>query len=240
MKYDSSKDRKPKFTTISGLETKPMLESYKVKEDELGSPGEYPFTRGVYPSMYRGRPWTMRQFAGFGSPEDTNKRFHYLLEQGIDGLSTAFDMPTLMGYDSDHKMSRGEVGREGVSVSSIEDMERLFKGIKLSEVSTSMTINCTAPSVLAMYFAVAKRGGAKLEELAGTIQNDILKEFIAQKEWVSPPEPSVRLACDVIEFCTEHAPKFHPVSISGYHISCLLYTSPSPRDATLSRMPSSA
>jgi methylmalonyl-CoA mutase N-terminal domain/subunit len=168
--------------------------------------------------MYRGRLWTMRQFAGFGSPEDTNRRFRYLLEQGQTGLSTAFDMPSLMGYDADHKRSLGEVGREGVSVSSIEDMERLFAGIDLGSVTTSMTINCTAPIALAMYFAVARRRGIPLDRLGGTIQNDMFKEFIAQKEWISPPEPSVRLACDVIQFCASHAPRFNPISISGYHI----------------------
>ena len=168
--------------------------------------------------MYRGRLWTMRQFAGFGTPEDTNARFHYLLEQGQHGLSTAFDMPTLMGYDPDHQLSRGEVGREGVSVCHIDDMELLFDGIDLSTVSTSMTINCSATPVLAMYFALAKKQGIDLASLRGTIQNDILKEYIAQKEWICPPKPGVRLVVDTIEYCTEQVKQFHPVSISGYHI----------------------
>ena len=168
--------------------------------------------------MYRGKLWTMRQFAGFGSPEDTNRRFKYLLAHGQTGLSTAFDMPTLMGYDPDHPRSLGEVGREGVSVATIEDMETLFDGIDLSQVTTSMTINCTATVMMALYFALAKRRGIPFENLGGTIQNDMLKEFIAQKEWISPPKPSVKLVCDIIEFCSYSAPKFNPVSISGYHI----------------------
>jgi methylmalonyl-CoA mutase N-terminal domain/subunit len=168
--------------------------------------------------MYRGRLWTMRQFAGFGSPEDTNKRFKYLLEHGQTGLSTAFDMPCLMGYDPDHPKSRGEVGREGVSVSTIEDMDRLFDGIALDKITTSMTINCTATVAMAFYFALAKRRNIPLDKLGGTIQNDMLKEFIAQKEWICPPEPSVKLSCDIIEFCAGSASQFNPISISGYHI----------------------
>ena len=168
--------------------------------------------------MYRGKLWTMRQFAGFGTPEDTNKRFRFLLGQGQTGLSTAFDMPTLMGYDADHPRALGEVGREGVSVSSLADMEALFDGIPLADVTTSMTVNCSASVILAMYFAMAERRGVPLSALGGTIQNDMLKEFIAQKEWISPPEPSVRVIVDMIEFCAAHAPKWHPVSISGYHI----------------------
>ncbi len=217
-----TKERKSKFVTISDMEIPAVvgpedLEGWKPKE-KLGEPGQYPFTRGVQKTMYRGRLWTMRQFAGFGTPEDTNKRFHYLLEHGQHGLSTAFDMPTLMGYDADHQMSRGEVGREGVTVSTIADMERLFKGINLEEVTTSMTINCSAAPVLAMYFALGKRQGYDLQKMGGTIQNDILKEYIAQKEWISPPAPSVRIVCDMIEFCAKEAKKFYPVSISGYHI----------------------
>ena len=216
--YKEARLRKDKWETLSGRTLEPVYYSRDSELQEGELPGQFPFTRGVYPTMYRGRLWSMRQFAGFGSPEDTNKRFHYLLEQGITGLSTAFDMPTLMGYDPDHKLSRGEVGREGVSVATIEDMERLFEGISLGGVSTSMTINCTAPVALAMYFAVAKRQGVELGELRGTIQNDILKEFIAQKEWICPPKPSLGLCVDVMEYCAKFAKKFHPVSISGYHI----------------------
>jgi methylmalonyl-CoA mutase N-terminal domain/subunit len=185
---------------------------------EIGEPGAYPFTRGVYPTMYRTKPWTMRQFAGFGSAKDTNERFKYLLAHGSDGLSTAFDMPTLMGYDADSPRSLGEVGREGVSVSTIADMEVLFDGIRLDQVTTSMTVNCSASILLAMYFVVAERQGCKLADLGGTIQNDMFKEFIAQKEWISPPAPSIRIVTDMIEFCTREAPRWHPVSISGYHI----------------------
>lgn len=185
---------------------------------EIGRPGEFPYTRGVYPTMHRGRPWTMRQFAGFGTPRDTNERFKFLLARGQTGLSTAFDMPTLMGYDADHARSLGEVGREGTAVSTIDDMAELFDGIPLDEVTTSMTVNCSASIILAMYFAVAERRGIPMSKLGGTIQNDMLKEYIAQKEWISPPVPSVRVIVDMIEFCTQHAPRFHPVSISGYHI----------------------
>ncbi len=220
--YGSQKERLKEYTTISGTEVEALADASDLgsfsPEDSLGYPGEFPFTRGVQPSMYRGRLWTMRQFAGFGSPEDTNQRFHYLIEQGINGLSTAFDMPTLMGYDADHPMSEGEVGREGVSISSIDDMDRLFTGIDLGQVSTSMTINCTAAPVLAMYFALARRRGVPFSKVDGTIQNDILKEFIAQKEWISPPEPSVRITCDIIEYCSREVPRFNPVSVSGYHI----------------------
>ena len=210
------------FDTISGMEipalvTEDERENWN-SEEALGYPGLYPFTRGVQASMYRGRLWTMRQFAGFGTPEDTNNRFHYLLEHGQSGLSTAFDMPTLMGYDPDHELSLGEVGREGVSISTIDSMERLFEGIDLREVTTSMTINCSAAPVLAMYFAVGRRRGYDWNEMGGTIQNDILKEYIAQKEWICPPAPGVRLTCDIIDFCSEHAKRFNPVSISGYHI----------------------
>jgi methylmalonyl-CoA mutase N-terminal domain/subunit len=187
-------------------------------EEKLGNPGEFPFTRGVYPTMYRGRLWTMRMFAGFGTPEDTNRRFRFLLREGQTGLSTAFDMPALMGYDADHPRARGEVGREGVTVSTLADMERLFDGIPLDRVTTSMTINCTASVILAMYLAVAERHGVPWTEVGGTIQNDMLKEFSAQKEWICPPEPAVRIVVDMIEFCMERVPRFHPVSISGYHI----------------------
>ena len=220
--YLSQKERKSEYQSIS-FRKQPALASAETlgqfdHQQKLGFPGEFPFTRGVQASMYRGRLWTMRQFAGFGSPEDTNKRFKYLLEHGQTGLSTAFDMPSLMGFDADHPKSRGEVGREGVSVSTIDDMDRLFGGIALDQVTTSMTINCSATVVLAMYFALARRRGIALDRIGGTIQNDMFKEFIAQKEWISPPEPSVKLVCDVIEYCAQHAPRFNPVSISGYHI----------------------
>ena len=211
-----------RFTTVSDMAIEPVytpahLDPFRY-DQRLGDPGEYPFTRGAYPSMYRGKLWTMRQFAGFGSPEDTNARFRFLLGQGQTGLSTAFDMPTLMGYDADHPRARGEVGREGVTVSSLADMETLFAAIPLDRVTTSMTVNCTASVLLAMYFAMAERRGIPLTALGGTIQNDMLKEFIAQKEWISPPTPSVRVIVDMIEFCATHAPRWHAVSISGYHI----------------------
>ncbi len=187
-------------------------------ERDLGQPGHYPFTRGVYETMYRGRLWTMRQFAGFGSPEDTNRRFKYLLDHGVHGLSTAFDMPTLMGYDADHPLARGEVGIEGVNVSSLEDMEILFDGIPLEQVTTSMTINGPAIALLAMYVAVAEKKKITPDKLGGTIQADILKEFIAQKEWICPPAPSVRILMDMVEWCSKNMPRWHPVSVSGYHI----------------------
>src|SRR5207253_5407602 len=187
-------------------------------ERDIGMPGEYPYTRGVYPTMYRSKLWTMRQFAGFGTPEDTNQRFKFLLAEGQTGLSTAFDMPVLMGYDADHPRALGEVGREGVAVSTLDDMERLFDGIPLDKVTTSMTVNCTASVLLAMYLAVADKQGVPWSNVGGTIQNDMLKEYIAQKEWICPPEPAVRIVADMIEFCTKHVPRWHAVSISGYHI----------------------
>ncbi|MEK7432650.1 MAG: methylmalonyl-CoA mutase family protein [Cyanobacteriota bacterium] len=187
-------------------------------EDEIGNPGEYPYTRGIHTNMHRGKLWTMRQFAGFGTPEETNKRFKYLLEQGQTGLSTAFDMPTLMGYDSDHVMSEGEVGKEGVAVSSIEDMEILFKDIPLDKVSTSMTINGPACVLLALYVAVAEKQGVDPKQLRGTLQADILKEYIAQKEWLFPPRPSMKVMTDMMEFCKDNLPNFNSISISGYHI----------------------
>ena len=221
-RYAAQVERRKKYSSISFREQPDLVTPENGGaidyDSELGYPGEYPFTRGVQPTMYRGRLWTMRQFAGFGSPEDTNRRFKYLLAHGQTGLSTAFDMPCLMGYDPDHPRSVGEVGREGVSVATIEDMETLFEGIKLDKITTSMTINCTATVAFAFYFAVAKRRGLSFDKIGGTIQNDMLKEFIAQKEWISPPKPSVKLVCDVIEFCALSAPKFSPVSISGYHI----------------------
>ena len=219
--YKKGQERPVRFSTVSDLEVEPLYTPEDVSSDyasALGNPGEYPYTRGVYESMYRGRLWTMRQFAGFGLAEDTNKRFHFLLAQGQDGLSTAFDMPGLMGYDADHERSRGEVGREGVSVSSVHDMARLFDRIPLDKVSTSMTINCSASVLLAMYLVVAERQGVPWNKVAGTIQNDMLKEFIAQKEWISPPRPSIRIVTDMIEFCAKKVPRWHAVSISGYHI----------------------
>ena len=220
--YESAPERTDElFSTISGIENEPLSTPENVDVDharDLGYPGEYPFTRGVYPSMYRGRLWTMRQFAGFGTPEETNERFRYLTEHGQTGLSTAFDMPTLMGYDSDHARSLGEVGREGVAVDSLADMETLFGGIPLGDVSTSMTINSPAAIVLAYYVCVGEQQGVSRDKLRGTAQTDILKEYIAQKEWIFPPEPSMRLVVDMIEFCAREMPLFHPVSISGYHI----------------------
>jgi methylmalonyl-CoA mutase N-terminal domain/subunit len=220
--YDAVPEREGElFSTISGIENEPLQTPDTVDIDyerDLGYPGAYPFTRGVYPSMYRGRLWTMRQFAGFGTAAETNARFHYLLDHGQTGLSTAFDMPTLMGYDSDHPRSLGEVGREGVAIDSLEDMETLFAGIPLGEVSTSMTINSPAAILLAFYACVGEEQGVARERLRGTIQTDILKEYIAQKEYIFPPEPSMRLVTDMVEFCTREMPFWHPISISGYHI----------------------
>jgi methylmalonyl-CoA mutase, N-terminal domain len=219
--YEAKPERDALFTTISGLPLDPLATPDTVEVDyerDLGYPGVYPYTRGVYPSMYRGKLWTMRQFAGFGTAEETNRRFRYLLEHGQTGLSTAFDMPTLMGYDSDHAKSLGEVGREGVAIDSLEDMEHLFAGIPLDEVSTSMTINAPAAILLAFYVCVGEEQGVPRDRLRGTIQTDILKEYIAQKEWIFPPEPSMRLCVDMIEFCAREVPLWHPVSISGYHI----------------------
>jgi methylmalonyl-CoA mutase, N-terminal domain len=220
--YDASPEREGElFSTISGLENDPLYTAEDVAIDhdrDLGYPGVFPFTRGVYPSMYRGRLWTMRQFAGFGTAEETNERFRYLLEHGQTGLSTAFDMPTLMGYDSDHERSLGEVGREGVAIDSLADTETLFRGIPLGEVSTSMTINGPAAMLLAFYICVAEQQGVPRTELRGTIQTDILKEYIAQKEWIFPPEPSMRLVTDMVEYSAQELPRWHPISISGYHI----------------------
>ena len=219
--YKQGKERPMRFSTVSDIEIEPLYTPDDVKDNydaALGYPGMYPYTRGVYESMYRGRLWTMRQFAGFGLAEDTNARFRFLLSQGQDGLSTAFDMPTLMGYDADHERAIGEVGREGVSVTSIHDMTRLFDQIPVGKVSTSMTVNCSASALLAMYLVVAERQGVPWQQVSGTIQNDMLKEFIAQKEWICPPAPSLRIVTDMVEFCARKAPRFHPVSISGYHI----------------------
>jgi methylmalonyl-CoA mutase, N-terminal domain len=222
VRYASAPERVGEvFSTISGVENEPLYTAESVEVDDgrdLGFPGEFPFTRGVYPSMYRGRLWTMRQFAGFGTAEETNERFRYLLEHGQTGLSTAFDMPTLMGYDSDHPRAEGEVGREGVAIDSLLDMETLFAGIPLGEVSTSMTINSPAAMLLAFYVSVGEEQGVPRAALRGTIQTDILKEYIAQKEYIFPPEPSMRLVTDMVEFCAREMPLWHPISISGYHI----------------------
>ena len=211
-----------RFTTVSGepvqnLYTPDDIERINYLSD-IGFPGEYPYTRGIHQSMYRGKLWTMRQFAGFGTPEDTNERYHYLLSHGQTGLSVAFDLPTLMGRDSDDELSAGEVGICGVSVSSLADMEILFKGISLREVSTSMTINAPAAMMLAFYVAVAEKQGARTTDLRGTIQADILKEYIAQKEWIYPPRPSMKIVTDMIEYCSRELPQWNPISISGYHI----------------------
>jgi methylmalonyl-CoA mutase N-terminal domain/subunit len=214
-------EREAEFSTMSGHPVEPLYDESDLSgevEEKVGAPGEYPFTRGPYPSMYRGKLWTMRQFAGFGTVEETNERFHYLLDHGQTGLSTAFDMPTLMGYDSDHVRSLGEVGREGVAVDSLDDMEQLFEGIPLGGVTTSMTINAPAAILLAYYVLVGEEQGVPPEKLGGTIQTDILKEYIAQKEWCFPIEPAMRLVTDMIEWCSRNMPRWHPVSISGYHI----------------------
>ncbi len=217
-------ERKARFLTVSNEEIDRLYTPEDLEregfnyERDLGYPGEYPFTRGVYPTMYRGRLWTMRQFAGYGTAEETNKRFHYLLKEGQTGLSTAFDMPTLMGLDSDHPLAHGEVGVEGVAVDTLRDFEILFEGIPLDKVSTSFTINPSAPVIYAMYIAIGDKQGVPRERLRGTIQNDMLKEFIAQKEWVVPPEPSVKLIVDVFEFGIQETPKFNLISVSGYHI----------------------
>ncbi len=218
---ESESTRNYNFDTLSG-EQLDLL--YYPPQDtggynkNLGFPGQYPFTRGIHANMYRGKLWTMRQFAGFGTPQDTNARYHYLLKHGQTGLSVAYDMPTLMGYDPDHPFSAGEVGKCGVNVASLKDMEELFAGINLGEISVSQTINSPAVILLAFYVAVAEKQGVNKQHLRGTLQNDILKEFIAQKEWIFPPEPSLRIITDMMAYCTEHMPKFNTISISGYHI----------------------
>jgi methylmalonyl-CoA mutase N-terminal domain/subunit len=218
-RFQRTPERDALFTTLSGQPVAPLYTSEDVGPlERIGFPGEYPFTRGVYPSMYRGRLWTMRQFAGFGTAEETNERFRYLIDHGQTGLSTAFDMPSLMGHDSDHPRSEGEVGREGVAIDTLDDMETLFAGIPMGDVSTSMTINAPAAVMLAFYVVAAERQGVGPERLAGTIQTDILKEYIAQKEWCFPIDPAMRLVTDMIEFCARRMPRWHPVSISGYHI----------------------
>jgi methylmalonyl-CoA mutase N-terminal domain/subunit len=217
----TASERDAPFSTISGEPIKALYTEADLPDDPeeaIGLPGQYPFTRGVYGSMYRGRLWTMRQFAGFGTAQETNRRFRYLLDHGQTGLSTAFDMPSLMGHDSDHPRSLGEVGREGVAIDSLLDMEDLFADIPLDQVSVSMTINAPAPIMLAFYVVAAERKGISADRLAGTIQTDILKEYIAQKEWCFPVDPAMRLVTDMIEWCSEHMPRWHPISISGYHI----------------------
>ena len=220
--YARTPEREAEFSTISGHPIDPLYTDEDLAgsdpERDLGFPGEFPYTRGVYPSMYRGRLWTMRQFAGYGTAEETNERFRYLLDHGQTGLSTAFDMPTLMGLDSDHARSRGEVGVEGVAIDTLDDVETLFAGIPLDEVTVSMTINAPAAILLAFYVAAASERGIGAERLGGTIQTDILKEYIAQKEWCFPIDPAMRLCTDMIEWCTEQMPRWHPISISGYHI----------------------
>ncbi|ADE04242.1 acyl-CoA mutase large subunit family protein [Haloferax volcanii] len=215
-------ERKDRFATVSNHEVDDLYTPADVAdldyESDLGFPGESPYTRGVYPTMYRGRTWTMRQFAGFGTAKETNERFHYLIENGQTGLSTAFDMPSLMGKDSDDPLSDGEVGKEGVAVDTLRDMEVLFDGIDIGEVTTSFTINPSAPVVFAMYVALADNRGVPREQIGGTFQNDMLKEFIAQKEWVIPPEPSLKLVTDTVEFAAEETPRIRPISVSGYHI----------------------
>jgi len=221
-KLESSKNTGMKFTTVSGEEINPLYGPDDIEDinylSEIGFPGEYPYTRGIHANGYRGKIWTMRQFAGFGSPEDTNERFHYLLDRGQTGLSVAFDLPTLMGWDSDSAISEGEVGICGVAISSLQDMQILFDKIPLDKVSTSMTINSPAAMIFAYYLAVAQKQGVGFKDLRGTMQNDILKEYIAQKEYIFPPNPSMRIIVDMIEFCKNEVPQFNPVSVSGYHI----------------------
>ena len=220
---ENTPDRPVAYSTVSDLPIERLytaedLGPAKESAERIGYPGEFPYTRGIHPSMYRGRLWTMRQFAGFGSAEDTNARFHYLLEHGQTGLSTAFDLPTLMGRDSDDALARGEVGKEGVAVDTLADMEILFQGIPLDQVSTSMTINAPAAVIFCMYLAVAERQGVPAAKLSGTLQNDILKEYIAQKEWIYPPRPSMRIITDLMAYCSREVPKWNTISISGYHI----------------------
>jgi methylmalonyl-CoA mutase, N-terminal domain len=206
------------FATLSGLPLKPVYSPNDISATPAPPPGEFPYTRGIHPAMYRQKHWTMRQFSGFATPEQTNERYRYLLAQGQTGLSVAFDLPTLMGYDADQPEAQGEVGKCGVSISSLEDMQTLFRGIPLGSVSVSMTINSPAALIWAMYLAVAEEQGVDANALSGTLQNDILKEYIAQKEYIFPPKPSMRLVTDVIEYATRHTPRYNPISISGYHI----------------------
>jgi methylmalonyl-CoA mutase N-terminal domain/subunit len=219
--YGRLPERSAPFTTLSGEPIRPLYTERDLPDDadaSIALPGQFPFTRGIYPSMYRGQLWTMRQFAGFGTAHETNERFRYLLEHGQTGLSTAFDMPSLMGHDSDHPRSLGEVGREGVAIDTVVDMETLFRGIPLGDVTVSMTINAPAAIMLAFYVVVAERQGVPWNRLGGTIQTDILKEYIAQKEWCFPIDPAMRLLTDMVEWCSREMPRWHPISISGYHI----------------------
>jgi methylmalonyl-CoA mutase, N-terminal domain len=216
--YGATPERDTAFTTLSGDPVQALYTEADRADAEIGLPGQFPFTRGVYPSMYRGRMWTMRQFAGFGTAAETNRRFRYLLDHGQTGLSTAFDMPSLMGHDSDHPLSLGEVGREGVAVDTVDDMETLFQGIPLADVTVSMTVNAPAAIMLAFYVVAAEAQGVGPERLGGTIQTDILKEYIAQKEWCFPIDPAMRLVTDMVEYTTRHMPRWHPISVSGYHI----------------------
>ena len=227
MNLDNSKIKEPskepkEFTTVSNLPINPLYTPEDLKdfdyERDLGFPGQFPYTKGIYPSMYRGRLWTMRQFAGFGSAEDTNKRYKYLLRHGTTGLSVAFHLPTLLGYDSDNPKSGGEVGKCGVVVDSLKDMEILFNGIPLNKVTTSMTTNAPAAILLAMYIAVAQKQEVSLRKISGTIQNDILKEYIAQKTYIYPPKPSMRIIIDILDVCLKNVPRWNTISISGYHI----------------------
>ncbi len=219
-RYAAAGERDADFETLSGIPLEPLYGPHNttIDPDRIGLPGRYPYTRGVYASMYRTRPWTIRQFAGFADPDETNQRFHDLVDAGQHGLSVAFDMPTLMGLDSDDERSLGEVGHCGVAIDSLADMERLFDGLPLGEITTSMTINAPAVTLFAMYAVAAERQGFSLDQLGGTLQTDIFKEYIAQKEWLFPPGPHLRLIGDLIEFCTREVPRYHPVSISGYHI----------------------
>jgi methylmalonyl-CoA mutase N-terminal domain/subunit len=219
---EKAPERNWKFTTISGVPIKRLYTPEDIADidfiEDIGFPGCYPYTRGIHATMYRGKIWTMRQFSGFGTAEETNKRYKYLLSQGQTGLSVAFDLPTLMGRDSDDKLSIGEIGKCGVAVASLQDMETLFDGIPLEKITTSMTINAPAAVLLAFYIAVAEKQGADIKKISGTIQNDILKEYIAQKEWIFPPKPSMRIITDIFAFCSKHVPRWNTISISGYHI----------------------
>uniref|UniRef100_UPI00235B5EEF acyl-CoA mutase large subunit family protein n=1 Tax=Tepidanaerobacter acetatoxydans TaxID=499229 RepID=UPI00235B5EEF len=219
---DKGHERYEKFLTGSDIEIERLYTELDIQEldylRDLGFPGDYPYTRGIYPTMYRGRLWTMRQYAGFGTAEESNKRYKFLLSQGQTGLSVAFDLPTQMGYDSDHPLSRGEVGKVGVAIDSLKDMEILFEGIPLDKVSTSMTINAPAAILLAMYISLGEKQGIAPDKLSGTIQNDILKEYVARGTYIFPPEPSMRLITNIFEFCSIHMPKWNTISISGYHI----------------------
>ncbi|MGZ3716221.1 MAG: methylmalonyl-CoA mutase family protein, partial [Ktedonobacterales bacterium] len=215
-------EREPKFSTSSGIEVQPLYTAGDLDgwdpDEAVGYPGEYPYTRGIQPTMYRGRLWTMRQYAGYASAEESNRRYHYLLQHGTSGLSVAFDLPTQMGYDADNALVEGEVGKVGVSISSLEDMRILFDGIPLERITTSMTINATAAILLSLYVAVAKEQGADIRKLSGTVQNDILKEYIARGTYLYPPQPSMRIITDLFRYCADEVPRWNTISISGYHI----------------------